>query len=44
MARDEEIRCMAYDLWEHEARPEGRALDHWLKGEATWVPSTGNPL
>ena len=23
-------REAAYQLWEHEGRPEGRALDHWL--------------
>jgi hypothetical protein len=24
----------AYQLWEAEGRPEGRALDHWLLAEA----------
>jgi len=27
------IRERAQELWEAEGRPEGRALDHWLKAE-----------
>jgi len=27
------IREWAYDLWEKEGRPTGRALDHWLEAE-----------
>ncbi|MGP8072810.1 MAG: DUF2934 domain-containing protein [Thermoplasmata archaeon] len=36
MPRDDEIRCIAYDLWEQEGRSEGCALDHWLRAEAMW--------
>ncbi|MGD0588608.1 MAG: DUF2934 domain-containing protein [Thermoplasmata archaeon] len=36
MARGDEIRRMAYNLWEKEGRPEGRAFDHWLRAEAMW--------
>ena len=25
------IREAAYQLWEQEGRPEGRAMDHWLE-------------
>jgi hypothetical protein len=28
------IRMRAYAIWEEEGRPEGRALDHWLR--ARW--------
>ena len=28
---ENELRDAAYFLWEHEGRPEGRALDHWLQ-------------
>jgi Protein of unknown function (DUF2934) len=28
---DQALRDAAYYLWEHEGRPEGRALDHWLR-------------
>jgi hypothetical protein len=30
----ERIRRRAYELWEQEGRPEGRALDHWHQAEA----------
>jgi hypothetical protein len=33
---DEEVKVIAYRLWEDEGRPEGRALDHWLKAETLW--------
>jgi hypothetical protein len=32
--RDEEIRLIAYHLWEQEGRPEGRQVEHWDKAEA----------
>jgi hypothetical protein len=33
-------RETAYQLWEREGRPEGRALDHWLWAvEQTGAPS-----
>jgi hypothetical protein len=28
------IRERAYAIWEHEGRPDGKAVDHWLKAEA----------
>ncbi len=28
------IEARAYGLWEHEGRPEGRSLEHWLRAEA----------
>jgi len=43
MGRDDEIRRMAYALWEREGRPEGRALDHWQRAEKTWVAQHGTP-
>lgn len=36
MERENEIRAIAYQVWEGEGRPEGRGLDHWLKAEAIW--------
>jgi hypothetical protein len=29
----ERIRRRAYELWEHEGRPEGRAHAHWYQAE-----------
>lgn len=34
--RDEEIRLIAYHIWEKEGRPQGRDREHWLRAEATW--------
>ncbi len=28
------VRERAYEIWEEEGRPEGRAVDHWLR--ARW--------
>jgi hypothetical protein len=28
---EQTVRETAYLLWESEGRPEGRALDHWLR-------------
>jgi len=36
MHHDEAVKVIAYRIWEEEGRPEGRALDHWLKAEALW--------
>ena len=30
---DKATREAAYFLWEREGRPEGKALDHWLRAE-----------
>lgn len=34
--REEEIRLIAYQIWEDEGRPHGRDLEHWRKAEAIW--------
>jgi hypothetical protein len=37
----EEIRALARSIWEHQGRPEGRALEHWREAEelvrAKWL-------
>jgi hypothetical protein len=35
MHHDEEIRLIAYHIWEDEGHPNGRQMDHWLKAETT---------
>jgi hypothetical protein len=35
-ANKEEIRVMAYYIWEEENRPNGRDIDHWLRAEKIW--------
>jgi hypothetical protein len=34
MEREEEIRQIAYQLWEEAGCPQGRALEHYFKAEA----------
>ena len=34
--REEEIRLIAYRIWEEESRPHGRDWEHWRKAEAIW--------
>lgn len=31
--RRHQIEHRAYDIWQAEGKPEGCALDHWLKAE-----------
>jgi DUF2934 family protein len=35
--RDEEIRQLAYLLWQEAGCPEGNDVQHWLKAEAIWL-------
>jgi hypothetical protein len=42
------IRQRAYEIWEDEGRPEGRARIHWLRAEAEFrerlcAPKLANP-
>jgi Protein of unknown function (DUF2934) len=36
LGRDDEraVRATAYYLWVREGRPEGKALDHWLRAKS----------
>ena len=36
MEREEEIRRLAYSIWEKEGYPHGRDIEHWLKAETIW--------
>ena len=38
----ERVRSKAYEIWEHEGKPDGRALDHWLKAERQMLGQTGD--
>ena len=33
--REDKIRARAYQLWEEEGRPEGRAEQHWFTAKET---------
>ncbi|MFM0259992.1 DUF2934 domain-containing protein [Paraburkholderia sediminicola] len=34
VSREEQIRVRAYELWEKDGSPEGRADEYWEQGEA----------
>jgi hypothetical protein len=36
MGREDEIRFIAYRMWEEESCPDGRNCEHWFKAEAIW--------
>jgi len=36
MDREEEIRVIAYQLWEAEGFPNGREEEHWHKAVVIW--------
>lgn len=36
MGREDEIRLIAYNIWEEESCPNGRDCEHWFKAEAIW--------
>jgi len=36
MGREDEIRLIAYSIWEEEGHPDGKDYEHWLRAEATW--------
>ncbi len=36
MNRDEEIRKVAYKLWQEEGCPDGYEIQHWLRAKKIW--------
>jgi len=36
MGREDEIRLMAYSIWEQEGCCDGRDVEHWLRAEVIW--------
>ncbi len=36
MAREDEIRLIAYRIWEENGCPDGCANEHWFRAEAIW--------
>ena len=37
--RDEEIRQLAYRLWQESGCPNGSDLQHWLRAQEIWLES-----
>jgi hypothetical protein len=42
MGREEEIRIIAYRIWEEEGCCHGRNEEHWLKAEMIWEEKQEN--
>ena len=42
MEREEEIRVIAYSIWEQEGYVDGQDVEHWLRAEAIWEEKRGN--
>jgi hypothetical protein len=36
MAREDEIRVIAYSIWEGEGCPDGLECEHWYRAEIIW--------
>ena len=36
MGREDEIRLIAYNIWEEERYPDGCDCEHWFRAEAIW--------
>ena len=36
MAKEDEIKLIAYKLWEDEGRVNGRDREHWYQAETIW--------
>jgi hypothetical protein len=36
MEREDEIRLIAYNIWEQEGSSDGRDGEHWFRAEAIW--------
>jgi hypothetical protein len=36
MDRDNDIRLIAYHIWEEEGCPDGKDCEHWTRAEMIW--------
>lgn len=36
MAREDEVRLIAYHIWEEQGCPNGRDCEHWYVAETIW--------
>ena len=39
MYHEDQLRLMAYRIWEDEGRPEGRDKEHWFRAASVWQDS-----
>ncbi len=36
MGREDEVKLIAYRIWEETGCPDGRDCEHWFQAEAVW--------
>jgi len=36
MERENEVRCIAYTIWQEEGCPNGCDYKHWVRAESIW--------
>ncbi len=36
MDKEQEVRLIAYGIWEEENCPDGKDCEHWLRAETIW--------
>jgi hypothetical protein len=39
--REQEVRGIAYDLWQAAGQPAGQENDHWRRAEEIWADADG---
>jgi hypothetical protein len=44
MITEEAIRQRSYTIWEREGRPQGKALEHWLRAKTELERELSNAL
>ncbi|MBM3934089.1 MAG: DUF2934 domain-containing protein [SAR202 cluster bacterium] len=40
MNKEERIQQIAYELWEKDGRPHGKAAEHYYRAERIWMAET----
>jgi len=36
MGKEDEVRLIAYNIWEQEERINGKDSEHWFRAEVIW--------
>jgi hypothetical protein len=44
MGREDEIKLIAYQIWEGESCPDGKDCEHWFRAETIWEEQNKKPV
>ncbi len=44
MGREDEIKLIAYQIWEEESCPDGKDCEHWFRAETIWEEQNKKPV